>query len=126
MSGVQVGEVVEQEPVGEDVAELQRYNRLAQRAATAKGADFIDVWPVFTATAEQLAGWADATPPPGQLWCDGAHLSELGDALMLRLVRQHLESTGAIDALTTYDLLDRTDAQRAYAELLDDLKPDEL
>lgn len=101
-------------------SELARYNNLAARAAADAGAQFLDVWPAFTTTAQALAGWSPATRPDETLWSDGVHLSELGDALMLRLVEQRLRDTDLIPALTRYDLYERTEARSTYHHLFTD------
>ncbi|ETA00768.1 hypothetical protein CcI156_18190 [Frankia sp. CcI156] len=100
--------------------ELARYNTLAARAATDAGAQFLDVWPAFTTTAHALAGWSPATRPDQTLWSDGVHLSELGDALLLRLVDQHLHETDLITDLTRYDLYERDEARTIYNHLVAD------
>lgn len=99
-------------------SELARYNTLAARATADAGAQFLDVWPTFTTTAHALAGWSPATRPDETLWSDGVHLSELGDALLLRLVEQHLRETELITGLTRYDIYERTEARTIYHHLL--------
>jgi lysophospholipase L1-like esterase len=82
-------------------AELARYNATARRLATEYGASFLDVWPDFVATARRLGAGADPGPGNPSLWSDGVHLSELGDALLLRLAERHLEANNVIAKLTT-------------------------
>ncbi|MDQ2706994.1 MAG: GDSL-type esterase/lipase family protein [Actinomycetota bacterium] len=92
---------------------LARYNDTATRLATRHGAQVLDVWAPFTAAARHLA------PTGQQLWSDGIHLSELGDALMQNLVQTHLTENRAIDQLIDYPLLDRDDALIRYQPLFD-------
>ena len=104
-------------------AELRRYNTLAADAASEAGADFIDVWPAFTTAAARLAAWSERTRPSDTLWSDGIHLSELGDALVYNLVHSHLRKTDTVADLTTYEILDPQQAQKAYAELVGSSAP---
>jgi acetyltransferase-like isoleucine patch superfamily enzyme/lysophospholipase L1-like esterase len=99
-------------------ADIQRYNAIAATAATDAGAAFIDVWPAFTAAASELGGWSEQTRPTDALWSDGVHLSELGDAVLLALVDQYLSEANVITELTTYQILEREQAQKFYAGLV--------
>jgi acetyltransferase-like isoleucine patch superfamily enzyme/lysophospholipase L1-like esterase len=95
---------------------LSGYNVIAARAAHAAGAALIDLWTPFTAAARHLP-----TPLPGDqlpgLWSDGAHLSELGDTLVLRRIESFLAEHRTIEELADYPLLDPAEAARRYADL---------
>jgi acetyltransferase-like isoleucine patch superfamily enzyme len=102
---------------GENVAS----NAGAARIAAEEGIDFIDVWPAFTSTASQFSGWADGEKEE-TLWSDGARLSDLGDVLMARLVNDHVREHQLIEAMTTYQRLERGAAARAYHALFADVR----
>jgi lysophospholipase L1-like esterase len=85
--------------VGAMNAELTRYNAVAARAAGEAGALFLDVWPAFVVAADALGAWSAGAAPDAALWSDGVHLSELGDALMARLVERYLDEHGIVAAL---------------------------
>jgi lysophospholipase L1-like esterase len=80
--------------------ELAAYNAVAARIAAQESADFIDVWHAFTATAKQFSSRVAGDGSGETLWSDGVHLSELGDALMLRLVDDHVREHRLIEAIT--------------------------
>jgi lysophospholipase L1-like esterase len=97
--------------------ELQDYNTLAAKAAADAGAQFVDPFRAFTSTARQLTAGTPATRPETALWSDGIHLSELGDTLLFQIVERHLSDTGLIQALTRYDVRERTEALATYRHL---------
>src|ERR1039457_5899256 len=68
-------------------------------------------------TARQLTAGTPATRPETALWSDGIHLSELGDTLLFQIVERHLSDTGLIQALTRYDVRERTEALATYRHL---------
>jgi acetyltransferase-like isoleucine patch superfamily enzyme len=92
--------------------ELARYNTAARQAAAAHGCLFLDVWDAFTTTARHLP--ADATPG---VWSDGVHLSELGDTVLLQQAERFLVEHRVVESLLDYPLLEREEAQTAYAHL---------
>lgn len=103
--------------------ELRSYNEVAARIAAEESVDFIDTLPTFAATANQLGGWVSADPA-GTLWSDGVHMSELGDALLLRLVQGHMDSHGIIATMTRYERRERTEACAMYRYLFADVRED--
>jgi acetyltransferase-like isoleucine patch superfamily enzyme/lysophospholipase L1-like esterase len=96
-------------------AELAAYNVLAASAAQDAGALFLDVWGPFTTAARHLASAAPGNPAHGQsLWSDGVHLSELGDALMLRQIEAFLAAHCIIQNVVDYPRMERSEALSRY------------
>ena len=87
--------------------ELARYNKLAAQAAVQADALFLDVWGPFTDAARQLAA-APTEHGVQTLWSDGVHLSELGDALMLRQAETFLAEHRIVHSLIDYPHLERS------------------
>jgi lysophospholipase L1-like esterase len=106
------GPIEDPDTVVEMNAELARYNAVAQRAAAAHGALFLDVWPAFTSAARHLP--PDDTPG---VWSDGVHLSELGDTVLLQQAERFLAEHRVIEALVDYPLLQRDEALATYGPL---------
>lgn len=93
-------------------AKVARYNHIAAQAAAQAGVPMLDVWTPFARAARILADQGPA------LWSDGAHMSELGDALLLREVEQYLTTAGVLDALSDYPQLEREAAAAHYHDLI--------
>jgi lysophospholipase L1-like esterase len=102
--------------------ELTRYNHAAAQAATSHGAQFLDVFAPFTAAARHLVG-GDEAAATASLWSDGVHLTELGDALLLRHVEQLLGQHRTIDRLQDYPRLERDLALTTYAHMFSAYRP---
>ncbi|MFC5720867.1 hypothetical protein ACFP1Z_11885 [Streptomyces gamaensis] len=86
-------------------AELATYNEASRAAAATHGALLLDVWTPFTATARHL-------PPldgdgPISLWSDGAHLTELGDTVLLQQAERLLAEQRIVEKLLDSPLLER-------------------
>jgi len=116
------GPVDTPEIVSEMNAELTRYNDAAAKAASKHGALYLDVWAPFTAAARQLAT-APAGHQPGSVWSDGVHLTELGDAVLLRQVETFLAEHHIIDKLLDYPRLERDRAPEAYRPMFTAHRP---
>jgi lysophospholipase L1-like esterase len=76
-----------------DVAAMNRqladYNTVAARIAGRHGVQTVELWnPLLALAAQSGSGLSP--------WSDGAHLSELGDTLVARLVGQHLVTTATL------------------------------
>lgn len=97
--------------------ELARYNDAARAAAAAHGALFLDVWSPFTAAARHLAPAPADAEGPGGLWSDGAHLTELGDTVLLQQAEQVLAEHRIVNNLLDYPLLERDAALAAYGPM---------
>jgi acetyltransferase-like isoleucine patch superfamily enzyme/lysophospholipase L1-like esterase len=113
------GPVETPETVAEMNAELAHYNTIAQRAAAAHGALFLDVWTPFTTAARHLPAGDETSG----VWSDGVHLSELGDTVLLQQAEHLLAEHGVIDKLLDYPLLERDRALTAYGPLFARYRP---
>jgi acetyltransferase-like isoleucine patch superfamily enzyme/lysophospholipase L1-like esterase len=112
------GPIEDPEQVAAMNAELLRYNAAAATAAAHAGARFLDVWEPFTAAARHLNTAPSNSPGAAQsLWSDGVHLSELGDALMLRQVEGFLDTHHVLHTLQDYPRLERSQALEHYRPL---------
>ncbi|MGH3870051.1 MAG: GDSL-type esterase/lipase family protein [Pseudonocardiaceae bacterium] len=99
--------------------ELARYNTIAQRAAAAHGALFLDVWTPFTAVARHLP----AVDETSGVWSDGVHLGELGDTVLLQQAERLLAEHRVIEELLDYPLLERDRALTTYGPLFARYRP---
>lgn len=118
------GPIDESSTVAAMNAELSAYNVLAAHAAREAGALFLDVWPAFATAARHLASAAPGNPAHGQsLWSDGVHLSELGDALMLRQVEGFLADHGIMQMVVDYPRLERSEALTRYRPMFAAARP---
>jgi acetyltransferase-like isoleucine patch superfamily enzyme/lysophospholipase L1-like esterase len=113
------GPVEDPATVAEMNAELVRYNAAAQRAATAHGVPFLDVWTPFTAVAQHLPIGEET----GGVWSDGVHLSELGDTVLLQQAESLLNEQRVIEKLMDYPLLERDRALATYGSLFARYRP---
>ncbi|MGH3830318.1 MAG: GDSL-type esterase/lipase family protein [Pseudonocardiaceae bacterium] len=122
LSETPFGSVEAPEVVAEMNGELVCLNQATAKAAAEHGALFLDVWTPFTAAARQLAT-APADHETASLWSDGVHLSELGDALVLRQVEGFLADHRLITKLLDYPRLDREQAVQTYRPMFAHHRP---
>ncbi|MGW0883232.1 GDSL-type esterase/lipase family protein [Streptomyces sp. NPDC002671] len=108
--------------VAEMNADLARYNEAAGTAAATRGALFLDVWTPFNAAAWQLTPANDGDAPVS-LWSDGAHLTELGDTVLLQQAERILAEHRIVEKLLDYPLLERDAALAAYGPMFTRYRP---
>lgn len=94
--------------------ELRIYNEIARGLADERGMLFVDVWPAFVL----LSACGTASP-----WSDGVHLSDVGDALVLRRILEEIAEAGTIASLLQLELFDRNSAVEKYAPMMEKFAP---
>ena len=85
---------------------LFKYNEVAQKVASQLNIPHINPWDLFTTYGNNL-----------DLWSDGVHLSEIGDAIMSRLIVEFIQSDKIIEKLLRPDLLERSLAVKYYSSI---------
>ncbi len=95
--------------------ELRGYAEAARAVCVAQGAEFVDCYGPFVEHVRMTAG-IDEEHSPG-LWGDGIHLSDQGDALMVRILLSHADSSQLFTDLFEYERLQRDAALIHYREL---------
>ncbi|MCM2430974.1 SGNH/GDSL hydrolase family protein [Streptomyces sp. RKAG337] len=98
LSETPFGPVADSPTVAAMNRELMRYNRIAAREAACAGVLVLDVWDDFTRAARLLAA-GPAGSVDSRLWSDGVHLSDLGDALVLRQLESFLSRHRIVERL---------------------------
>ena len=96
---------------------LMLYNNAAETIAKDARIDFINVWPNFVATARQFSISSGV-----DLWSDGVHMSDYGDAVLHDAVDAHIQSAGVLEKMVTYQVYDRDIALKAYKPLIDAIR----
>jgi acetyltransferase-like isoleucine patch superfamily enzyme/lysophospholipase L1-like esterase len=99
--------------------ELIKYNEVMRKIASAKGFDFIDVFPVFQKTQQELSSWKSASEYKKDiLWSDGVHLTDLGDSLLSGILMNHIKEQNIISRLLTAERYERNKAALIYKKLM--------
>ncbi len=95
--------------------ELHEYTRRAACLAGARGHIYVEVWDPFTRciTARGSQGGSDHD----QLWTDGVHLSEAGDAVLLNELYKTITEHELLPMRVDWPLLERSAAVDRYAFL---------
>jgi acetyltransferase-like isoleucine patch superfamily enzyme/lysophospholipase L1-like esterase len=100
--------------------ELREYTRSASHLARGRGHLYVDVWDAFTRCI--TARGSRDTPDGDDLWTDGVHLGEAGDAVLLNEVYKTIAKHELLPMRVDWPLLERHAAVDRYSYLFSDFR----